>query len=74
MKKVFTIYKVVSKDVHVPSTDFYARNNEPQTDSVLILQYWDHYDTEAEAEEYLLKQVSEPGEDSFIILPTYIKK
>lgn len=35
MKKVYTVYSQESKDVHVPSTDYYARNNESQTDSML---------------------------------------
>lgn len=75
MKKVYTIFIIKDKDIHVPSTDFYARNDAPQTDTVPMLQYWNHKDTEAEAEAYLLEHGAEGlgPEESYIILPTYIK-
>lgn len=75
MKKVFTIYIVSSKDVHVPSTDYYARNNEAQTDTIEVLQHFYQADTEPECETYLLENVVEPYKnDKYIILPTFVKK
>ena len=74
MKKVFTIFAIASKDIHVPSTDYYARNNEPQTESIETLQYVRHADTEAECEKYLLEEIEPHKDYSYIILPTYVKK
>lgn len=73
MKKVFTIFIIESKDIHVPSTDYYARNNEPSTDTVMLMRYWNHKDTEEEAMKYLEENISDSKEE-FVILPTYTKK
>lgn len=76
MIKRFKVFQIEQKNVHVPSTDFYARNNDSQTDTINILGYGSVFDTEEEA----LKDIedrfknSSYSEDEFVILPIYSKK
>lgn len=75
MKKVFIIYWIKDKDIHVPSQDYYARNNDSSTDTIDVLNQMQTFDTYEEAEQNLLN----PPEDSewqkgiYVILPAYIK-
>lgn len=81
MKKVYTVYSQESKDVHVPSTDYYARNNESQTDSMLEFVEQFQADTEAECEAHIAEIFQNHdhfnnnlSKTTFIIVPTYTLK
>lgn len=73
MKKVYTIFVLTSKDVHAPSEDYYARNNQAQTDTITVLQEYHTADTESECEAYLLTGNPVP-KGTYVILPTFIKE
>lgn len=80
MKKVFKIFKLVNKDVLTPSTDFYARHGDSNTDTIQLFEFIEEFDSEKEAMEHLSKLKSDAKEDSemykyvqgsYIILPSY---
>lgn len=76
MKKSYQIIKLTSKEVHVPSQDYYARNGESQNDTVNTFKYLELFDTENEAIHYLdniksTDQFYEYFKGSYIILPVY---
>lgn len=80
MKKVFFIYRFSELEVCVPSQDYYSRSGDWSTESSnSLICVSDSFDSEKEAEEYLLsdeflESVYELDKASFVILPTYIKK
>lgn len=77
MKKVFAIFKFEEKNIHVPSTDYYARGNQSETDSINIIhQVGDTFSTFEEAEKDILEgDYSNYGKDyTLTILPIYVKK
>jgi len=75
MKKVFKIIKIENKDIHVPSTDYYARNNQPKTDSIEIEQTWvnETFKTEEDAEKYLLDPENSFSKGEWRIVKSFIQ-
>jgi hypothetical protein len=78
MKKVFTIFCLIRKDVHVPSSSYYARGNDSETDTIPLLHYVEEFTSE-EAAETFLENNGDPvngitlKEGTYIVVPTYIK-
>lgn len=70
MKKVYTIFKITDTDIHVPSRDFYARNNEPQQETLPIFKFYNEFETEQQAEQFLTDN-ADVLEGNYVILPTY---
>lgn len=78
MKKIFKIFKLASKTVHVPSTDYYARNNQPQDDELLVIEPVTCFDDQDNlmdftSEEEALNELNKFTEGEYLILPVYVK-
>lgn len=72
MKKVFTIYLIKEKDIHVPSGDHYSRDNESETDTITILEEDRSFDSIEEAEQNLLEYLQDNKHDyKYTILTEY---
>lgn len=76
MKKSYQIIKLISKEVHVPSDDYYARKNESSNGDINTFEYSELFDTENEAIHYLdnIKTSDEYykySKGNYIILPVY---
>ncbi len=76
MKKVYSLYRLVDKNIHVPSTDYYARNNQSDTESIITLCFMKSFNQEKEAEDYLSEFFNSMSQvkSEYIILPSYTKK
>lgn len=68
MKKTFKVFVIRSIEVCTPSTDFYSRSGDWQTETVANLVFVDEFDSEEEA----IKSAKEEY-DEFTILPFYEK-
>ena len=73
MKKKYSIYLIENTIFCVPSTDFYARGNDWQTEEKNILSFIESFDTLEEAETYLEKLIVS-NKYEYTILLTYSKK
>lgn len=71
MKKVYKIVSIETKEVCIPSTDYYSRGNDWQTETVNILSYDSH--DEYETEELALEALKN-AKYEFTILPFYKKQ
>lgn len=72
--KKFAIAVSKSETVCTPSTDYYSKPNDWQTETLDFVKVdgWCYYDTEEEA--VAGAQMLEVTVESFIIIPIYIKK
>lgn len=70
MKLTYKIYEIVDAEVCVPSTDFYARGNDWQTETLCHLRFVQETDSMEQALQ-VLGEFS-PGAE-YTILPTYKK-
>lgn len=67
MKKKYCIYQLVTKRVCLPSTNYYARDNDWDAEDITILVFIAEYDTESRAE----YELSELGIKDCCIIPVY---
>jgi|688.fasta_scaffold00478_101 hypothetical protein len=78
MKKKYIICYFDYKEVHVPSTDYYARNGESSTEEIQTFSIKEtNFDTEGEAQMYLKEYVipKDHYENGYyLILPAYLKE
>lgn len=66
----YQLFRITTKKVCVPSTDYYARDNDWQTEKIKTLELMQQYETEEEAEEDLRYYPKE----QYVILPIYENK
>ncbi len=69
MKKTFQIFMFCSKEVCIPSTDYYAKGNDWSQDEVQYLRYIEEYNSEEEAIK-ALERIKDP-QNEYTILPIY---
>jgi len=76
MIKKHKLFRLEQKDVHIPSTDYYARPGDSQTETLSVLDYGVCFDTEEEALEEIEERFKNSSyeKDEFVILPVYSKK
>ena len=72
MKKVWILYRMSTKEILVPSTDYYAKPGDSHQDDLPHLNEYETFATEQLAEEFLQLNFLELPEGQYIILPTYI--
>ncbi len=74
MKKIFKIYRIIDKDVCVPSDDYYSRRGDWQTETLYTLSFVEDFETEEEAVQYINFDLLESNpKEVFIILPSFTK-
>lgn len=70
IEKVYKIYSLETKEVCVPSNDYYSRRGDFQLEFINVLEsYGDEFDTLEEAERSLEKEY--PKDRNYIIFLTY---
>ncbi len=82
MEVKYTIFKMVDKTVHVPSTDYYASRGDSQEDDVNMMEKFDVFNTLEEAVSRLQDLQNHLKDDfyfkytigEYFILPTYTIK
>lgn len=71
MKKNFVVYQIVEKEIHIPSTDYYVKNNISETDTIITLKEISFCNSNEEAEEVIDKLLLENSQLKYTILVVY---
>lgn len=73
MKKSFVVYQILEKEIHVPSTDYYAKGSDSETSEIITLKEIRFCDSDDEAETCIAKLLLDDPKLKYTILIVYYK-